>query len=250
MVKDEIRQILRQFIIDNPQCTIGAAVRHMSTLAEKSYRLSRTTTVKLIYEFERSNIISIGKPERKGQGYRLLINEDNSFNFIDRWIGETEIVGKIVQRNLDKIFDLYNKFTLDSEEGKELEELLRLNPEHKELEELLRHFDEAKDVIKMMIHILLIEIYKGITSNDDRLTLTLKTINLIVKTMKHTLLPRPPLTLSEYFRLSNSSLSGSAKEYGKNVGIQIEYLPYLAEKFDDFDKRFLSPYINRGSHHS
>lgn len=229
MVLEESKEMVRLYIINNSGCTIGDVVRHMNNLQDIRYRLSKITTGKVIHEFEARNIITIQKPERKGQSCHLLINESNAFNLIAKWIHETEIAAKLVQKNLSVIFRLFGEYSVDSKP--------------KELEELLRHFNIAKDVVKMMIDVILLDIDRQISSKEDKLTLTLKAINVIAMTLKYTLLPRPPLTLSEYFGFSEKEVSKSAKKFGEKVGILPEHFTSLADKFDYFDKQFLSTNI-------
>lgn len=69
--------------MQNSECTIGSVVRYMGSLEKKSNRLSKVTTTRLIYELASDKIIAINKPERRGQGCQLLINEANAFNLID-----------------------------------------------------------------------------------------------------------------------------------------------------------------------
>ena len=232
MVLEESKEIVRQFITVNHDCTLGEVTQHMSTLKDESKRLSRITTSKIIYDFASKGIVTIRKG-RRGQSHHLSINQNNAFNLIDKWISETETIAQRVLSSLDIVYAQWD-FSDDSK-----------NPS--ELEELLRNFDLARDVLKMMIHILLLEIYTKIKSNDDKLTLSLRTINLLVKTLKYIVQPKPPLTLLELFGYSNLKVSESAKEFGKRFGIQKENFPYLAEKFNEFDYRFLSSYVRRGT---
>lgn len=97
-----------------------------------------------------------------------------------------------------------------------------------EMEELLRNFNFATDVVKMMIHFLLLEIYTKIKSDEDKLTLSVRTINVLVKTLKHVVYPSPPLTLLELFGYSNLKVSEATKDFGKAIGIQKEHFEYLS----------------------
>lgn len=213
---------------------MGAVVRHMNTLEDSHNRLSKITTVKVIHEFESSGVITIEKPKRKGQGYRLLLNEGNAFNLIDKWIRDIGVIGEIVRKNRAIVFKAYDDISLDSE--------------HKELDELLTHFDQAREVIITMIHFLLLEIYRKIESDNDKLTLSLKTVNLIIENLSYPVVPQPPLTLVEYYRHSGLEVSDSSITFGKSMGIQSDYFRHLIEKIDAFDGQFLLKQISTDGH--
>lgn len=121
---------------------------------------------------------------------------------IGKWILETETLSQKVMNSLDI---LYAK--RDTPPDKK----------NSEMEELLRNFNFATDVVKMMIHFLLLEIYTKIKSDEDKLTLSVRTINVLVKTLKHVVYPSPPLTLLELFGYSNLKVSEATKDFGKGL---------------------------------
>lgn len=218
-----VEEVRTYIITKRGNATKNDVAKHMIELENKSIRLSRVTTLKLIDNLKSKGIIIVRYPARKGMSHFLVINDGNSFNLIDKWIGKAEIIGEIVQRNLDRISDLYYKPS---------------NSENKELDELWKYFQTTKEFVVMMIHILLAEIYNKITSDNDKLTLTLKAVNVLVKTLKSTDLPRPPINLGQFFDYS-ASYSESARQYGNNAGIQIENMNYIVKTFEEFDKHIL-----------
>jgi len=223
MVSELSQEEVRRYIIEKRgKATKNDVASHMSELTDNSLRTSRVTTLKIIDDFESKGIIIIQKTGRKGTSHFLVIDKGNAFNLIDKWICEADIVGEFVQKNLDIISRLYHKPS---------------SSEYKELDELSKYFQVAKEFVIMMIHILLSEIYNKIISNDDKLTLTLKAVNVIVKTLKGTEIPRPPISLGQLFAYS-ASVSESARLYGNNAGIQIEDTS-IVKKFEEFDKDVL-----------
>jgi|GEM_PF-1758224 len=220
MVSELSREEVRNYIIEKRgEATKNDVASHMSELKDISLRTSRVTTLKIIDDFESNGIIIVQKTGRKGTSHFLAINEANAFNLIDKWVHEAEVIGKFVQKNLDTISPLYDKPS---------------SSEYKEIDELSKYFHIAKDFVILMIHTLLSEIYNRIISNDDKLTLTLKAVKVIIKTLKGTEIPTPPISLGQLFSYS-ASISESAILYGNNVEIQIEDTT-IVKKLEEFEK--------------
>ena len=222
------------------KCTKSNAVKHMNSLENESLRLSRVATLNLIDDFESRRIIRVEKPSRRGQAHQLIINEQNIFNSINDWITEIEAILQIVHKNYDIALRLWQENipeNMESPKGPDDEFLEDYVP--KELNDLLRHYAILRDVSKMMIDVLLLVIYSKVNSNEDRVILSLRIMKPLVKTLKYTLQPAPPLTLVQLCGYSNFTISESAKTYGKKVGMDIDILPSLSEKIASFEKRFL-----------
>ena len=227
MVSEESKEMLRLFVASHDKCTIGEVTIHMDALKDNSKRLSRITATKIIYEYAEKSIIIIRKG-RRGQGYQLSINQDNAFNLISRWITETETIADKTLKSLDIIYAYWD---------------MPSNKKHKsDLKDLLRNFHIAKDVLKMMIYVLLLEIYTKIKSDEDKLTLSRRIMNVLIKTLKYIVYPEPPLTLLELFGYSNLKVSETAKIFGNSIGIQKEHYEYLESKFNEFDENIIKPH--------
>jgi hypothetical protein len=194
---------------------------------EEAHRLSRISTLKLIESFESRGIIKIEKPTRTGKRHRLILNQGNIFNLINDWISETEVVADIAIKNLDIIRSLSKeKYSENSKAPTELEKLQT-------------HFRLLLEIVNFMIDFLLIKTYDRVESVEDALRLSIRIVKLLVRTLNYTITPIAPVTLIEYFGLSNVGITESVKKYAKRRGIDIDNLSYLVEKIDDFEKQFL-----------
>jgi hypothetical protein len=200
----------------------------MNGLKDESRRISRVTTLNSISDLEYRGIIKILKPKRKGQSHHLISNEENIFNSIDKWISETETVVTMVIKNLDTAQQIINEqYSHDKEPVQELEVLATL-------------FTLLRDLVKTMIDLLLIEIYSKIKSSKEREILSARTIKLLLKILKYTIQPRPPLTVIEGFTyfLSNR-ITERVKAYARNSEIDIDEIYDLIPKIELFEKQFL-----------
>lgn len=228
MVSKRAEQTIRNYITSHPNCTKNEVVKHMNGLKDESSRISRVTTLNSINDLEYRGIIKILKPKRKGQSHHLIISEDNIFNSIDKWISETETVVTMVIKNLDTAQGIVNEqYSHDKEPIEELEELATL-------------FTLLRDLVKTMIDLLLIEIYSKIKSTKEREILSARTLKLLLKILKYTVQPRPPLTVIEGFTIFLSSrITERIKAYARNSGMDIDEIYDLIPKIKSFEKQFI-----------